>query len=101
MGDQEPFSHRKVWITFFEFITIIIIIIIIIIVVIIIINNYYCLLYRLFNLSVYDLQCLWYNFCGFASIIIPPPFKLLHGTNPKKNNEQIQTPTAFKSTLLF
>ena len=50
MGDQEPFSHRKVWITFFEFITIIIIII----VVIIIINNYYCLLYRLFNLSVYD-----------------------------------------------
>ena len=56
MGDQEPFSHRKVWITFFEFITIIIIIIIIIIVVvvIIIINNYYCLLYRLFNLSVYD-----------------------------------------------
>ena len=55
MGDQEPFSHRKVWITFVEFITIIIIIIIIItIVVIIIINNYYCLLYRLFNLSVYD-----------------------------------------------
>ena len=57
MGDQEPFSHREVWITFFEFITIIIIIIIIIIivvVVIIIINNYYCLLYRLFNLSVYD-----------------------------------------------
>ena len=52
MGDQEPFSHRKVWITFFEFITIIIIIIIIIIivvVVIIIINNYYCLLYRLFQ----------------------------------------------------
>ena len=30
MGDQEPFSHRKVWITFFEFITIIIIIIIIV-----------------------------------------------------------------------
>ena len=54
MGDQEPFSHRKVWIKFFEFITIIIIIIIIIIAVIIIINNYYCLLYRLFNLSVYD-----------------------------------------------
>ena len=55
MGDQEPFSHRKVWITFFEFITIIIIIImIIVVVVIIIINNYYCLLYRLFNLSVYD-----------------------------------------------
>ena len=53
MGDQEPFSHRKVWITFFEFITSVIIIIIIIIV-IIIINNYYCLLYRLFNLSVYD-----------------------------------------------
>lgn len=53
MGDQEPFSHRKVWITFFEFITIIIIIIIIV-VVITIINNYYCLLYRLFNLSVYD-----------------------------------------------
>ena len=57
MGDQEPFSHRKVWITFFEFITVIIIIsiiiIIIIIIVIIIINNYYCLLYRLFNLSVY------------------------------------------------
>ena len=82
MGGQEPFSHRKVWITFFDFITIIIIIIISIIV--IIINNY-----RLFNLSVYGPECLWYNCCGFACIIIRHPSNCCTEQTQRKIMEQI------------